>query len=199
MYTQNRREVSLTSSRLLPWSGPALGTGLSRQGMDQAMESCRNRRELLAAEVGLETLWELVQGEVEKASVEWLTSLVWKDSDVDREAALGRLLLGDKARFRFTPPDFEIFPQTIVEQRIAEAETVRLREVMAGVGAAFFHELWEAYLSHRPPVTEKEAPEKDLAERLKRILLDRIADPDSDTDGLWKSLVKGLTMGAVKG
>ena len=192
LYTQNRREANLPTARLLPWSGPSLGSGLTRQDMDQAMDARRARRELLASEVGLECLWELVQGEVEKASTEWLASLVWKDVEVDHEAALGRVLLGGKAYFRFNPPDFEIFPQAVVDQRLAEAETARLREVMAGMGAAFFQQLWDVYTSRRLPLTEKEQPEAELAGRLRDILLRRIADPDAEADGLWKSLIKGL-------
>ena len=192
LYTQNRREASLPASRLLPWSGPSLGSGLTRQAMDGAIDAHRSRREMLAAEVGLESLWELVQGEVEKASAEWLASLVWKDTDVDHEAALGRVLLGGKTHFRFSSPDFEIFTEQVVEQRTAEAETVRLREVMAGAGAAFFRQLWDVYSSKRPPLAEKELPDEPLAAKLKDILLKRIADPDSDPDSLWKSLVKGL-------
>jgi exoribonuclease-2 len=35
-------------------------------------------------------------------------------------------------------------------------------------------------------------PDEALAERLRRILLARIAEPDNDGEGLWKTLVKGL-------
>ena len=38
LYGVNRRESSLPVSRLLPWAGPALGSGLSRQRMDEALE-----------------------------------------------------------------------------------------------------------------------------------------------------------------
>lgn len=192
LYTQNRREASMPASRLLPWSGPSLGSGLTRQAMDEAIDNHRGRREMLATEVGLESLWELVQGEVEKASAEWLASMIWKDTDVDHEAALGRVLLGGKTHFRFSSPDFEIFTEQVVAQRTAEAETARLREVMAGAGAAFFRLLWDVYSSRRPPLTDKELPDAGLADKLKDILLKRIADPDIDPDNLWKALVKGL-------
>ncbi|MDR1359803.1 MAG: ribonuclease II, partial [Deltaproteobacteria bacterium] len=192
LYTQNHREILLPASRLLPWSGPDFGPGLSRQDMDQALENLRLRREALAGQAQFETLWEVVQGEESRVSAEWLASLLWEKADIDREAALGRRLLGDKLHFRFSPPDFEVFPLAVVEKRLLEAEAARLREAASSAGAAFLRLLWEVSLKRRPPPLPQETPEEPLAECLRGLLLERIAEPDSDGGGLWKSMAKGL-------
>ncbi|MDR2076848.1 MAG: RNB domain-containing ribonuclease [Desulfovibrio sp.] len=192
LYTQNHREVALSANRLLPWSGPDLGPGISRREADQALEQLRLRRETLAEAEDFASLWEVVQGEENRVSAEWMASLLRQEADIDFEAALGRRLLGDKIHFRFNPPDFDVFPREVAEKRLLEAEAARLREAASSAGASFFRLLWEVASRRRPPPAPRETPEAALAERLRRILLTRIAEPDSDGEGLWKALVKGL-------
>ena len=45
----NRRETRLTTSRLLPWAGPALGSVPGKDGSARLLEQHRARREELAA------------------------------------------------------------------------------------------------------------------------------------------------------
>jgi exoribonuclease-2 len=196
LYSVAKREISLSPSRLLPWSGPFLGTGLSRQRTDEILEERRALRDSLAAEISVPELWGLVQGELTSASAEWLAGVLWADPDIDREAALGRALLSAKSHFRFSPPDFEIFDSEVVEKRLAEAENNRMREIAAAAGSRFFHKLWEARNRKRGdplPEEPEEFAAAGLGERLKAMLLARAADPEQTENAvLWKPLIKGL-------
>lgn len=193
LYGINKRETKLQAGRLLPWSGPDLGAGLSRQSMDEALEERRERRAAIAAEISVMEVWELTQGEVAKASAEWLAGLVWGNPVIDQEAALGHALLSARAHFRFSPPDFEIFPQETVDARLAEAEANRQREAFAVTGAQFFQKLWDISLHKRGPVTGQDLPDEPLACKLKELLFARLADPEAADDApVWKLLVKGL-------
>lgn len=193
LYGVNKRETKLQTSRLLPWAGPDLGSGLSRQSMDEALEERRERRASIADEVSALEVWELAQGEVAKASAEWLAELVWGSPVIDQEAALGHALLAAKTHFRFSPPDFEIFPQETVDSRLAEAEANRQREAFAVTGAQFFQKLWDIHLRKRGPVTMQDLPDKLLADKLKALLFSRLADPEATEDAaVWKLLSKGL-------
>jgi exoribonuclease-2 len=193
LYAVNRRESKISAARLLPWSGPSYGADLSRQAMDEALEDRRALRASIAAEISALEVWELTQGEVQKASAEWLAGLVWKAPSVDQEAALGHALLAAKTHFRFSPPDFEIFPESVVEARKAEAETLRIRESFAVTGARFFQALCDIAMRKREPLGERELPDEDLAVKLKAMLTARLADPDKAEDAaLWKLLTKGL-------
>ena len=193
IYAVNRREGNLPVSRVLPWSGPGLGSGLSRQRMDEALEEHRTLRASIATGVSPLEVWELTQGEVVKASAEWLAGLLWEQPTVDQEAALGHALLAAKTHFRFTPPDFEIFTQEVVESRLAEAESARIREAFAVTGAQFFQKLWDIHTRKRGPLSSQETPEEPLATKLKELVFARIADPDaSEEASVWKLLVKGL-------
>ena len=57
VYAVNRRESALSASRLLPWSGPSLGSGLSRQRMDEALEKHRSLRAAIAAGISPLEVW----------------------------------------------------------------------------------------------------------------------------------------------
>ena len=193
LYGVNRRESKLQSNRILPWSGPDLGHGLSRQRMDEALEECRALRASIASGISALDVWELTQGEVPKASAEWLAGLVWGSPGVDQEAALGHVLLAAKAHFRFSPPDFEIFAQEVVDARLAEAEATRVREAFAVTGAQFFQKLWDIHTRKRGPLTPQDIPDEELSGTLKELIFARIADPDAvEEAAVWKLLVKGL-------
>ncbi len=193
LYTQGRRETSLPASRLLPWSGPGLGAGLSRAAMDEALERKRRKRAQAAESIEVMELWSLVQGEVERATAPWLAGLLRERPDVDDIAALGRALLACKTHFRFSPPDFEILPEAVVAARLVEAETVRRREAVVGVGSVFFKNLWEISRRARGPLLPSELPVPETAALLKDMLLKHLADPEApDDEGLWKALLKTL-------
>jgi exoribonuclease-2 len=196
LYSVAKRELALPPSRLLPWSGPFLGTGLSRQRMDEALEEHRALRDAIAAGISALDLWEPAQGEVSRASAEWLAGLLWTDADIDHEAALGHVLLSAKAYFRFSPPDFEVFDRATVEKRLQEVEHNRLRDIVAAAGTRFFHNLWEARNRKRgesPPAMPEELDTDGLGDRLKAMLLARAVEPEQTDDAaLWKTLVKGL-------
>ncbi len=197
LYTQGRRETNLAESRLLPWSGPMLGQGLSRQSMDAALEERRALRADLSAGVSLAEVWDLVEGEVEKTSAEWLAGLLWENPDVNHEAAMGRALLEGRTHFRFSPPDFEIFSREAVEKRIQEAEAARLREAVVLAGAGFFRALWDIHSRRRGPLTPQETPAGEAADRLRSLVLRHLQDPEPpDEGGLWKQLTKLLPDGA---
>lgn len=193
LYAINRRESSMPASRLLPWSGPHVGAGLSRQRMDDILEEHKKRRAALAAEVSPLEVWELIQGEVDKASAEWMAGLVWEQPDIDQEAALGHALLAAKNHFRFAPPAFEVFPRAVVETRLQEAEAARAREVFAVTGAQFFQRLWDVHCRKRPPLSPADFPDQELTEKCKSLIFEYLVDPDAtENAAVWKLLTKAL-------
>ena len=193
LYGLNGRESSMTASRLLPWSGPSVGAGLSRQRMDDILEEHKKRRAALLSQISPLEVWELTQGEVDKASAEWLAGLLWGQPDIDHEAALGHALLTAKTHFRFSPPDFEIFPRAVVEARLQEAESVRAREVFAVTGAQFFQKLWDVYCRKRAPLSPPDFPDPELMEKCKALIFEYLIDPDAtENAATWKLLIRGL-------
>ena len=189
----NRREMTLAANRVLPWAGPQYGAGKSRDEACALLAERKLAREALAASVNPEELWELAQGEVEKASALWLAELAQSEPDVDHVAACGQALLACKSHFRFQPPEFEIFSAEEVERRRVEAAIKREREQLIGGGAEWFRLLWESSQQHKGSPDAAFTPPEPVRSRLEQLLRARILDPETlEDDALWKQVSKGL-------
>ena len=116
----NRRETKLAANRVLPWiSAPVQGfSSMSRDEMVKVLEEARARRAKICEEMDVISLWELAQGEVDKAQASFFAELLDSEPSVDAVAATGHALLSCRTHFRFVPPNFEIY----------DAETVARRE-----------------------------------------------------------------------
>jgi exoribonuclease-2 len=191
LYTLNKRETKLPSARLLPWAGPTYDPNASRAVMEERLAAHDARRQELAGSVDPMAVWELAQGELDRARAEWFAGLIWDSPDADRVAAMGRALLEHKTHFKFNPPDFEVHPADKVEARLAEQEVVRERERVITGGQIFFAALWESWTRRQRRPAEPD--DADLVERLKALLFAAMAErADAEAQALWKSLTKGL-------
>ncbi len=134
LVTLTKREVKMPAARLLPWTGPVHEAQASREDIQHALDEHATRRAELEAQVDVAELWEMAQGEVEEARAQWFAQLVWQDPDPDQIAAVGRLLLEAKTRFKFQPPAFLVHPADkveLLESRQAE-ELWREKVITAG-------------------------------------------------------------------
>lgn len=194
LLTLNKREVKLQAARILSWSGPQYGGDFSRQDILTTLARHQQEREELEQSIDPLEIWELAQGEVPKASVEWFAELLWEKSeaqDVEKLAALGRAMLNCKTHFKFHPPDFEIFPEEKVASRLAEQKAAEERERVIQEGKRLFHELWAVRCGKAKSFNLPK--QEDSAEGLKNLLLSRIANPDDSVSGaLWNSCATGL-------
>ncbi|WP_461209842.1 ribonuclease catalytic domain-containing protein [Desulfocurvus sp. DL9XJH121] len=187
--TANRRESKLPGARLLPWSGPALSPDMTREEAVRALTEREEAREALAAGVDPAEIWELSQGEVERAPVLWFAQLVWDEPGADQVAAMGRRMLEHKTHFKFHPPEFEVHPEDKVAAREVEEQARQERERLVSAGQAFFHGLWEA----RTKGKAAPKPEPELAEALKDMLFAAMADTSGSTElTTWNAVRKGL-------
>lgn len=193
LFLPSRRETTLSSSRILPWAGPIYSAQFGKDAMVDMLKKHKERRERLALEVAPIELWEMAQGELESAPAEWFAELGYTSPDADTVAACGRALLQCKTHFRFQPPTFEIYDAETVESRRQAEEAARVREAMVCGGADWFRRLWEARVSHHPAPPLSTAPSASVLQRLEKMLMARIIDPETAEDeALWKQVIKGL-------
>ena len=205
LLTRTRREVKLPDSRLLPWSGPDYPPGATREEIGHRLEALETRRREIMAEVNPLELWDMAQGEVEHAPIEWFATLLWQEPGVNELAALGRALLTAKTHFKFQPPDFEIHPADKVEARMEREREAKEREGVVNAGHALFVALWGRIKSGQPPLAPgtKDLPEARIADpevraRLREVLLSQVAGRSGsggEYDALskfWESLKKSL-------
>jgi exoribonuclease-2 len=148
------------------------------------------RRERLAEAVDALEIWDLAQGEVDEAEIEWFASLVFEDASPDQLAALGRKLLQTKTHFKFSPPQFEIYPQETVERRQEELRKAQERERLVGFGQVFLKGLWDIFCKRKSTLP---LPDDEQSARIRDLLMTRLCNPDDrDSDALWKTMSQGL-------
>lgn len=191
----NRRETRLGINRLLPWSGPILTDIQSRDSVVRQLEAHRSQRESTAQNINVLDVWEMAQGEMDRASAQWFAELFGSTPDADTVAAYGRALLNCKTHFKFHSPDFDIYSAESVENKLQEQQAQQQREALSLHGGAFFRMLWEVHCKKRtlPLPDSNEWPDPITLERLQGLIMARIADPEVHTDDiLWRSLVKNL-------
>jgi exoribonuclease-2 len=187
----NKRIIKLSVSRLLPWTGPSLPSGSSRQEVLDHLETKHKNRLDLQSGINVLELWELTYPEVEAGRVEWLAGLIWTNPNHDQIAALGRILLQHKAYFKFQPPKFLIYDPVKVEANLATMEANRRRQGIVTQGQEFFKALWKHAISRQFPKPKE--PDPKVAAELKDLLLRSMADPEhKEITGLWTEIRRGL-------
>lgn len=190
VFTSGQRELKLPLSRVLPWLGPQCPAGSSRQEMLDLLRTHNGRRERLAESVDALEIWDLAQGEVDEAGIDWFASLVFEDASPDQLAALGRKLLQTKTHFKFSPPQFEIYPLETVERRQEEMRKAQERERLVGFGQDFLRGLWDIFCKRKSTLPQ---PDEEQADRIRELLMTRLCSPDDrDSDALWKTMSQGL-------
>lgn len=190
-----RREVKLSMNRLLPWLGPVYTAVSSKEEMLRILGEHKTARERKTQDVRVLDLWELAQGEVPQAQANWFAELVEDSPDADAIAAYGRALLVCKTHFRFQPPEFLVYDEKTVSKRLEEQKAREEKEAIASQGSTFLRLLWDVASKKRAlPGKDSDAfPPAPLADRIKRLLMARVVNPESQEDeALWRLLGKGL-------
>ena len=191
LLTINKREMKLPAARLLPWQGPVQPAEVSRQDIQNILNEHQEKRGEIQAGLDVMELWDLAQGEMESAPLEWFAGLLWEDPDDDQMAGLGRAMLQAKTHFKFRPPDFEVWAADKVELKMREKAEEKEREDVTSAGLALLQALWAAYNQGRKPQLPDMAPE--LTENLSRILRGKIGDRLDETERkIWTAISKGL-------
>lgn len=186
LFTQRGRETTIPAARLLPWIGPKFPFPASRAEMEECVARHQELRHMGASTIDVMEIWNLAQGELESASLDWFAGLIWDSPDPDQMAALGRALLEAKTHFKFQPPLFLVHPEETVSARLTEQEAARIHQELVLAGQDFFTELWKTGLAKNPP---GDATAKKLADQLLR----RLKNPDdAPEDTLWRNLTKHI-------
>ncbi len=195
LFTQRGREMNLPAARLLPWHGPKYALPATRAEQEERLARHLESRKALTESIDVMEIWNLAQGELDAAPLEWFADLLWEEPGPDQRSALGRVLLEAKTHFKFQPPSFLIYPEQTVFARLTEQEAAREHQELVVAGQDFFHHLWQIGVSKASGKTDASFPPplESTATKLRELLLRRINQPeDPATDDLWRNLTKRL-------
>lgn len=192
LYTINKREMKMPAARILPWVGPQYSQTATRQEMLDLMVTHQEKRGELQAGLDTMEIWELAQGELEKAPLEWFAGLLWEDPDPDRISALGRAMIAAKTHFKFQQPDFLIYTQEKVETRLKQQAEEKAYEDILNAGQELFKNIWAAR-ENGGRITPDRIPDMsdDIKRRLRDFLMERISgNGDENSNKMWTVLKK---------
>ncbi len=193
LLTPSRREISLSSGRLLPWAGPSYTGPKSKDEIADILLRHKERRERLISEVSAVDLWEMAQGEIRTASALWFAELLWSSPDADAVSVCGRALIACKSHFKFQPPLFEIYDAEVVEARRQAEEAARRHEALVSEGGKWLRLLWDCAQGRIPRTSLPQAPADPVGARISHMLHAHVKDPGTtEDDVLWKQISKGL-------
>lgn len=186
------KSIKISTSRLLPWTGPLLTSNCSHQDLLKYLEIHNDKRIKLQNEIDPLEIWELVQNEIDEATVQWLAGLIWNEPEPDQLAAMGRTLLQYKTHFRFQSKTFKIYDPETVQAKLKEQEIKRQKEEFIAYGNNFLKALWKRRHSE-DKVSLPEIPHQVEA-KLKEILLQMVSDPQDEKSQhkQWKELCKEI-------
>lgn len=189
----NRRESSMSISRLLPWTGPSYPTTKGRDEIIQILTKHKENRKQIKEGLDIVSVWEMTQGEVESESAEFFAELIMSSVQEDEIAAFAHALLEHKNYFKFNNSTFDIYSAEMVEAKIEAERLANERALLVSGGAEWFHHLWELHQKGLKLDANRQAPQEPVQSRLKQMLMARIADPETNSDEhLWKQVSKQL-------
>lgn len=199
----NGREMTVSRSRLLNSQDfPDPG---DKRGRIELLRAADASRRGLAADVQLDELWEVLEGEGALFPFGDLAALYFGDSPgPDEVSAVSRAVFNDGLKFRFTPEGAVRNSREEVAQLLADRLAAEEEERSIGAMAGWIAESVKSAVAHQPPEAERavrlltdlalwgdKAPEKQLSKKI----LERSGLPP-DEKGAFKALMAVGEFGA---
>ena len=174
----NRREMNLTSARILPWLGPSLH-GKSKEEIISALQTHKDERKKIQEQVNIKELWQMTQGEIIEEEIEFFVSLVESELNADIIAGYAHALLETKSHFKFQNPCFEVFTEETVNSKLEAEKIQKERTALVSGGAEWFKYLWDLYCKNQY-IQEKDKekePQEPVVTILKKIIIHKNGRP----------------------
>ena len=141
--TETNREMSISSGRVLHQSNSGLDLSRPRSELVNSLKKISSRRAELAKKIDLVELWQLLEGEGEKFSYNYLAELAFSGNvDPDQVAATQRGVFADGLHFKMRPNH----ALRHTPQRVEEITQARLKEIKRECelmeGGAWLAKVW---------------------------------------------------------
>lgn len=162
--SENDREMNISTGRVLHCSNSGLKESLPRNEIIKNLQEISLRRREMSRNVNLPELWELLDGEGDEFSYEYLAELAFNGTgEPDHVAAVLRSVFSDGLYFKMRPGSAARNTSEKIEQitQAREKEERKQRELEDGAG--WIERIWSGDIYDEPP---------DCGERIVRLLKD---------------------------
>jgi len=154
--TETDREMSVSSGRVLHQPNHRLDPDNPRHELVKALRETAARRQALSREINLIELWELLEGEGEEFSFDFLAELVWPGPiGPDHVSAVRRAVFEDGLYFKIRPDGAERHSAEKVEQIVQTRTREEAREKELAEAGTWLAQVWSG-----EPETEPEGRDR---------------------------------------
>lgn len=154
--SENDREISISAGRVLHEFDPGLNSAKPRTELIRTIKEISKRRAAFTQEVDLAELWELLDGEGEEFSFDYLADLVWPSPvKPDQVAAALRAIFSDGLLFKLRAGRAVRHSAEKVEQISAERARDEKRERELTEGGAWLAKVWASDTEEEPACRDR--------------------------------------------
>ena len=180
LFTEHNREVRVAAQRLSLRGGPPLAICADRQRMVASLKELAERRNAIAKDVEIQTLWEILNQEASWIDLETMAGLCFPDAvDADHRSAVIRAMFKSRRYFKFQSDRFLPYTEAQVADILALEEQAAHQQHLIDAGAAWIQSIRSGKTldpgDHRDELTkilqsfylfEKESPHYDIARKI---------------------------------
>jgi len=149
--TETDREISVSSGRVLHNPDHCLDPAQPRHALVQALREISGRRQTLSREINLTELWELLEGEGEEFSFDFLAELAWSGPiGPDHVSAARRAVFYDGLYFKMRPGGAERHGPEKVEQIVLTRTREEERERELAEVGTWLAQVWSGAPENEP-------------------------------------------------
>lgn len=158
LFNQNGRELTLSQTRIVTVSTNHFPIDTSREEKLDFLREKSQKRNVLACEIALDELWEVVTDEEPvKFQVKFLAELcLGENVDDDQMAGFVRAVFADRFFFKYKNGEVTVHTEEQVDNLRHEFEKQKEKEQLINQGAGFF-----ASIMTGESVTSEQWPDKD--------------------------------------
>ena len=154
--SESDREMNISLNRVLNIASPGLNPGSPRNDLVKGLKEISQRRQSMAADLDLNEIWDLLEGEGEEFDYSFLAGLAYSDPvAADHISSVQRAVFHDGLLFKMRPEKALRNDAEKVEQIIQNRAREELREKELSEGAAWLSRVWAGDYSDEPDSGEK--------------------------------------------
>jgi exoribonuclease-2 len=160
------KQVALNQNRALLITPASVPPDRPRESQVEYMKEVEARRELLAAEVDVPQLWELVQDEQDEVPLSDLAELVFGSDDADNLSAILRALFNERLHFKLAGNKYQPLSTVQLEQKQLQMEKEAQNRAYVDSAVDYLKTL-----PHTGPINGGPSPPNGLLKLLKDLVI----------------------------
>jgi exoribonuclease-2 len=145
LLNQNSRELNLPHNRLVHWTNQKISPVPSRDAILDLLQKTAQKRTLLAEEISLDEIWEIVSEKHEDAfGIDFMATLFFGDDPTDDQcAAFLRSVIANRVYFKYKSGSIHVHSPEVVEQIKQKLGKEKEQKIFIARNTVALRRIWE--------------------------------------------------------